>query len=105
MFVENNDDRDLYWHIFPPRLAHQTLAAIGMIGVVGPNGPTFELQARLAVRVFKGLLTLPPQDAMLEDVARRKDLFYKVFGSRKVMVSDSLALQLVALNSHAAGWS
>ncbi|XP_030853798.1 dimethylaniline monooxygenase [N-oxide-forming] 2 [Strongylocentrotus purpuratus] len=81
---ETYAELELYWHVFPPRLAHQTIALVGATNAVGAQGPMYELQARLAGRVFKGLVELPCQEMMLEDVARRKNIFKKIYGHPKV---------------------
>nr|XP_054769975.1 dimethylaniline monooxygenase [N-oxide-forming] 2-like [Lytechinus pictus] len=81
---ESYADLELYWHVFPPRLAHQTIAMVGAINSVGAQGPIYELQARLAARVFKGLVELPCQERMLDDVARRKNIFKMIYGNPKI---------------------
>ncbi|XP_041480897.1 dimethylaniline monooxygenase [N-oxide-forming] 2-like [Lytechinus variegatus] len=81
---ESYKDLELYWHIFPPRLSRQTLAMVGATNSAGARGPIYELQARLAARVFKGLVELPCQERMLEDVARRKNIFKKLFDNHKI---------------------
>lgn len=85
--IETYAELELYWHIFPPRLAHHTIALVGATNAVGAQGPMYELQARLAGRVFKGLVELPCQEMMLEDVARRKNIFKKIYGHPKIHVS------------------
>lgn len=44
----------LYKHIFPPGLAHPTLAVVGFIHALGAVNPLSEMQARWVTRVFKG---------------------------------------------------
>jgi dimethylaniline monooxygenase (N-oxide forming) len=49
-------------------MTHPTLAVIGLIQPWGAINPIAELQARWAVRVFKGELKLPSQLKMDEDI-------------------------------------
>uniref|UniRef100_A0A8C0J224 Dimethylaniline monooxygenase [N-oxide-forming] 3 n=1 Tax=Chelonoidis abingdonii TaxID=106734 RepID=A0A8C0J224_CHEAB len=58
----------LYKGILPPRLEKPTLAVIGLIQSLGAIIPTSDLQARWAIRVFKGLYKLPPVNDMMEDI-------------------------------------
>ena len=44
---------NLYKHMFPPQLGHNTLAVIGCIQPIGAINPICEMQCRLATRVFK----------------------------------------------------
>ncbi|XP_071005608.1 flavin-containing monooxygenase 5-like isoform X1 [Oncorhynchus clarkii lewisi] len=60
----------LYRYVFPPRLARPSLAVVGFICNLGAINPLAEMQARWATQVFKGLLTLASQEAMLQDVKR-----------------------------------
>uniref|UniRef100_A0A8C7W7W2 Flavin-containing monooxygenase n=1 Tax=Oncorhynchus mykiss TaxID=8022 RepID=A0A8C7W7W2_ONCMY len=60
----------LYRHVFPPGLARPSLAVVGFICNLGAINPLAEMQARWATQVFKGLLTLPSQEAMLQAVKR-----------------------------------
>ncbi|XP_072170148.1 flavin-containing monooxygenase 5-like [Diadema setosum] len=85
-FIVNDDDEnmELYWHIFPPRLAHHTIGLIGNVIAFGPQPPVYELQARLATRVFKGLISLPKTEEMLADVSKRKMMYFKLFGKHKI---------------------
>ncbi|XP_070582149.1 dimethylaniline monooxygenase [N-oxide-forming] 2-like [Ptychodera flava] len=84
ILADNFKDLELYFHIFPPRLEKNTLALIGGIAAVGAQGPVFELQARWATRVFKGVASLPDQETMLEDVRTRKENLCKRFGKPRV---------------------
>ncbi|XP_022090307.1 dimethylaniline monooxygenase [N-oxide-forming] 2-like isoform X2 [Acanthaster planci] len=77
-------DLDLFMHIFPPKLKHQTLAVIGCVTTLGGQPPVFELQARLAARVFKRLVRLPEQDAMMADVKRRRDILFQNYGKHRI---------------------
>lgn len=47
----------LYKSILPPRLEKPTMAVIGLVQSLGAAIPTAELQARWAIRVFKGKLS------------------------------------------------
>uniref|UniRef100_A0A667YP74 Flavin-containing monooxygenase n=1 Tax=Myripristis murdjan TaxID=586833 RepID=A0A667YP74_9TELE len=58
----------LYQHVFPPTLSPPTLAVVGFIHAFGAINPMAEMQARWATRVFKGLATLPSEEAMLQDI-------------------------------------
>ena len=46
-------DVGLYKNMFAPDLQRQTLAIIGCASPVGPHLPLFEMQSRIAVKVFK----------------------------------------------------
>ena len=74
-------------HVFPPRLRHQTLAVIGCVTTLGGQPPVFELQTRLAARVFKGAVRLPDEQTMLADIRRRRDILYRTFGKHRLFVS------------------
>uniref|UniRef100_A0A6Q2WXL8 Flavin-containing monooxygenase n=1 Tax=Esox lucius TaxID=8010 RepID=A0A6Q2WXL8_ESOLU len=60
----------LYRHVFPLGLARPSLAIVGFVCNLGAINPLAEMQARWATRIFKGLLTLPPEKAMLQDIKR-----------------------------------
>ncbi|KAL1022478.1 hypothetical protein UPYG_G00028240 [Umbra pygmaea] len=60
----------LYRHVFPLGLAQPSLAIVGFVCNLGAINPVSEMQARWATRIFKGLLTLPPEKAMLQDVKK-----------------------------------
>lgn len=49
-------------------MTHPTLAVLGLIQPQGAINPITELQARWAVRVFKGELKLPARSTMDEDI-------------------------------------
>lgn len=51
-----NNQIPLYKFVFPPHLEKPTLAIIGLVQPLGAIMPIAELQARWAVRVFKGKL-------------------------------------------------
>ncbi|CAE1256194.1 FMO [Acanthosepion pharaonis] len=57
-----------YKHMFPPELIDQNFVIIGCIHVFGPAPPLHESQCRLATRLFKGLVKLPPKEVMLEEI-------------------------------------
>ncbi|XP_021354602.1 dimethylaniline monooxygenase [N-oxide-forming] 5-like isoform X2 [Mizuhopecten yessoensis] len=44
---------DLYKHLFPPNLKHNTMVLIGIMQQIGAVFPISELQSRLSARVFK----------------------------------------------------
>lgn len=60
-----------YKAIFPPNLAHPSLAFIGFLRVRlrSPYAPKLEMQARWAVRILTGELALPSIDAMKREIA------------------------------------
>ena len=90
--VENFKDLELYLHMFPPRIPHPTLAVIGCVTTLGGQPPVFELQTRLAARVFNDKVQLPDQKSMLVDVQKRKDHLFKTFGKHRLFVSIVNAL-------------
>ncbi|XP_026160378.2 dimethylaniline monooxygenase [N-oxide-forming] 5-like [Mastacembelus armatus] len=55
----------LYKRLFPPSLQRHTLAIMGLFQTKGPIMPIVEMQARWAVKVFKGLRCLPSKAKML----------------------------------------
>lgn len=70
----------LYKYIFPAHLQKPTLAVIGLIKPLGSMIPTGETQARYAVRVFKGVIKLPPTSVMIKEVNERKENKHNGFG-------------------------
>uniref|UniRef100_A0A674MLW9 Flavin-containing monooxygenase n=1 Tax=Takifugu rubripes TaxID=31033 RepID=A0A674MLW9_TAKRU len=58
----------LYKHVFQPTLTRPTLAMVGFIHSFGAINPVSEMQGRWATRVFKGLLTLPSEKYMLQEI-------------------------------------
>ncbi|KAG8436518.1 hypothetical protein GDO86_007574 [Hymenochirus boettgeri] len=62
----------LYKNIFPLCLNKNTMAVIGLIQPLGAIMPVSEQQARLATRVFKGLVKLPSAQTMIADVELKK---------------------------------
>nr|KAI8737583.1 dimethylaniline monooxygenase [N-oxide-forming] 5-like isoform X1 [Biomphalaria glabrata] len=63
---------DLYKYMFPPSLCPPTLAVIGCVQPTGALAPISEMQCRLAVKVFKGEVTLPNQKAMLLEIESKR---------------------------------
>ena len=67
----------LFLGVFPPKLQHCTLAFVGKIDPFGAVPPTYELQSRVAARVFSGKLLLPSRDYMMKeanaDITRRRN--------------------------------
>lgn len=57
-----------YKHMFPPELIDKNFAVIGCMFTFGASAPLHESQSRLATRVFKGLVKLPPQKVILEEI-------------------------------------
>lgn len=62
---------DLYKWIFPPMLSPPSVAMIGGVRTLGGHFVTFELQARLAVRVFSGVIQLPDAAIMKERISEQ----------------------------------
>ncbi|KAM9831331.1 flavin-containing monooxygenase 5-like [Neosynchiropus ocellatus] len=60
----------LYKYVFPPNMQHPTLAVVGFIHGLGAIMVQAEMQVRWATRVFKGLIKLPSNSAMLQAVER-----------------------------------
>uniref|UniRef100_UPI0037E971D4 flavin-containing monooxygenase 5-like n=1 Tax=Semicossyphus pulcher TaxID=241346 RepID=UPI0037E971D4 len=60
----------LYKHVFPPSLTRPTLAVVGFVHALGSLTPLAEMQARWATRVFKGLVKLPSEEAMQQDIEK-----------------------------------
>ncbi|XP_068508275.1 flavin-containing monooxygenase 5 isoform X1 [Syngnathus scovelli] len=60
----------LYKHVFPPNMEHHTLAVVGFIHALGAIMTQAEMQARWAVRVFKGHQKLPSNQAMVKAVEK-----------------------------------
>ncbi|XP_028936872.1 flavin-containing monooxygenase 5-like [Ornithorhynchus anatinus] len=69
--INRNHQVSLYKFIFPPYLEKPTLAIIGHIQPLGAIMPVAELQARGAIRVFKGLIQLPKEDVMMADIIKK----------------------------------
>ncbi|XP_064482609.1 flavin-containing monooxygenase 5-like [Ornithodoros turicata] len=66
------EDRvDLYKLIFPTRLEHPTLAFVGLIDPIGAFWSVAEMQARFAVAVFTGKLSVPDTRSMLVEISQR----------------------------------
>ncbi|CAF1340855.1 unnamed protein product [Adineta steineri] len=65
--VQDNKIR-LYKYVWPSHMTHPTLAVMGLIQPLGAINPITELQARWAIRVFKGELKLPSRLIMDEDI-------------------------------------
>nr|KAG5714534.1 hypothetical protein BaRGS_006980 [Batillaria attramentaria] len=62
-----------YKYMFPPDLEHKTLAVIGCVQPLGATVPLSEVQCRLATRVFKDEVKLPPAPAMWEDIQAKEN--------------------------------
>ncbi|XP_071499187.1 flavin-containing monooxygenase 5-like [Diadema antillarum] len=63
----------LYKYVFPPNLKHASMAFLGYIQPLGAINPISEMQARWAARVFKGLVSLPRREKMLEDMRQKSE--------------------------------
>ena len=67
--------------IFPVEHAHDTLAMIGSIlKTIGPAPPVYELQARLASRVFAGKHQLPDRNKMAKEIDECNEMIVNKFG-------------------------
>ncbi|XP_072276056.1 dimethylaniline monooxygenase [N-oxide-forming] 2-like isoform X2 [Pyxicephalus adspersus] len=82
----NDNDVSLYKYVFPIHLEKQTIAFLGLVQPLGPIMPTVELQARWGVRVFKGVVHLPPAREMENYVSKWKDKKNKWFGKGRTQV-------------------
>ncbi|XP_013388858.1 dimethylaniline monooxygenase [N-oxide-forming] 2 [Lingula anatina] len=78
---ENSAEMEMYKHIFPVNIKHQTLVCINYLRVLGSVLPTSELQARVAARVFSGNLKLPSASHMKRDVAEKKSEIINQWGN------------------------
>jgi dimethylaniline monooxygenase (N-oxide forming) len=58
----------LYKYVWPSHMTHPTLAVMGLIQPWGAINPITELQARWAIRVFKGESKLPSRLTMDADI-------------------------------------
>ena len=65
--VENNKV-PLYKYVFPYHHLKSTMAILGCVQPIGALMPLSELQARWAVKVFKGERSLPSKEQMRKDV-------------------------------------
>ncbi|XP_074859453.1 flavin-containing monooxygenase 3-like [Carettochelys insculpta] len=81
----------LYKGILPPRLEKPTLAVIGLVQSLGAIIPTSDLQARWAIRVFKGLCKLPPVKDMMEDIDEKMGKKFKWYGQSNTLQTDYIS--------------
>lgn len=83
---------DLYKHLFPPNLKHNTLALVGIMQQIGAVFPISELQCRLSARVFKGDIQLPSSSEMWDDINQKRMVMTKRFvqSNRYTMKVDSV---------------
>uniref|UniRef100_A0A672ZN11 Flavin-containing monooxygenase n=1 Tax=Sphaeramia orbicularis TaxID=375764 RepID=A0A672ZN11_9TELE len=86
----------LYKHVFPPGLTRPTLAVVGFIHGFGAVNPLAEMQARLATRVFKGIVALPSKETMLEETEKDTETMFACSDRTPICVNyipyqDSLA--------------
>nr|XP_057929032.1 flavin-containing monooxygenase 5-like isoform X2 [Doryrhamphus excisus] len=95
----------LYRRVIPLGHAPHTLAVVGLIDGRGAINVLSEMQARWSTRVFKGLISLPSEETMTEDLDKematmRQDFTYEDKNPLQVDVipyRDSLAKQVGAL--------
>ncbi|XP_060064312.1 flavin-containing monooxygenase 5-like [Ylistrum balloti] len=64
----------MYKYMFPPDQVRHTLAVIGCFQPIGALMPISEMQCRLATRVFKGDVTLPPKEEMWDEIKMKRDM-------------------------------
>lgn len=67
----STDRNKLYKFIFPLE-PHPTICVTGLLQAAGPQPPIAEMQARLAMAVFKGEVTLPSVKAQETEVAKTR---------------------------------
>lgn len=72
VFDVKDNQVDLYKYMFPPDLEKSTLSVIGCFQPLGAIMPLSEMQARLATRVFKGDVKLPPKVDQWTDIRRKR---------------------------------
>ncbi|KAG8436656.1 hypothetical protein GDO86_007667 [Hymenochirus boettgeri] len=80
---EENPINCLYRNIFPTSLEKPTLGIIGLIQPLGPIMSAAEVQARWVTRVFKGLCIFPSQEQIMKDIAKKKEILKKSFGTAR----------------------
>ncbi|KAJ8039240.1 Dimethylaniline monooxygenase [N-oxide-forming] 2 [Holothuria leucospilota] len=85
---DDTNTRELYKYVFPARLPHATLACIGLMGTDSGLTPIGEQQARWSLRVFKGHITLPPTQKMLDDISEKAQYLRERYGRPKDFVSQ-----------------
>ncbi|MEE6496149.1 hypothetical protein FKM82_002242 [Ascaphus truei] len=89
--VEDNKT-NLYRNIFPPSLEKPTLGVIGLLQPLGPVMSAAEVQARWVTRVFKGLCKFPPPNEVVDDIAKKREILIKSFGTE---LDNSLRLDYI----------
>ncbi|XP_071476241.1 flavin-containing monooxygenase 5-like [Diadema antillarum] len=88
-----------------PFVDDSILSAVGyVVAFYGGTGSVAELQARYAVRVFKGETKLPSLPEMMSDIQATRDRIFKQFGRHKLVIvpskyQDRLAREIGALPS------
>lgn len=83
---DNYQGSGLYKYVFPIHLRHPSLACIGLFPTDSGFTPVGEQQSRWAVRVFKGLITLPSVKKMEEDSQEKETTLCKRYGRPKLLV-------------------
>ncbi|XP_060074733.1 dimethylaniline monooxygenase [N-oxide-forming] 2-like [Ylistrum balloti] len=79
----SKDRNKLYKFMFPLVSSRPTICVIGLIQAAGPQPPIAEMQARLALAVFKGKVTLPDVKLQQAEVERIRSRNKKVFNDSK----------------------
>uniref|UniRef100_A0ACB8F3C9 Dimethylaniline monooxygenase n=2 Tax=Sphaerodactylus townsendi TaxID=933632 RepID=A0ACB8F3C9_9SAUR len=78
----------LYKSILPPRLEKPTMGVIGLVQSLGATIPTADLQSRWFIRVFKGLLKLPSESSMMDDIDEKMGTKLKWYGQSDTLQTD-----------------
>ncbi|XP_077996718.1 dimethylaniline monooxygenase [N-oxide-forming] 2-like [Glandiceps talaboti] len=69
---DDSNNMPLYKYVFPLAFEDpERLALVGMVPVIGPNWPLYEMQARWATRVFTGNIKLPDREIILRDIQQK----------------------------------
>ncbi|XP_072504766.1 flavin-containing monooxygenase 3 [Notamacropus eugenii] len=83
-----NNEVTLFKGVFPPPLEKPTMAVIGLIQSLGAVIPTVDLQSRWAVRVIKGICSLPSVSDMMHDIDEKMRKNLKWFGNSQTIQID-----------------
>ncbi|XP_023229137.1 dimethylaniline monooxygenase [N-oxide-forming] 5-like [Centruroides sculpturatus] len=82
--IDTTDNHlELYKFMYPPKLKHPTLVAIGLIQSPGGFFPIFEMQSRWFVQVLKKKVSLPTVDEMIKDIHKNLETIRKRYYNSK----------------------
>ncbi|WAR03733.1 FMO5-like protein [Mya arenaria] len=70
--IEKNKT-SLYKYMYPPNLAHPTLAVIGLVQPIGAVMPISEMQCRWFTQVINGSRKLPDRQTMTRDIEGKRE--------------------------------